>query len=489
MLRLVVLVALAGLCRADLPIDCRFSDAVGTWIVSESARTGDPSLDCSGELGEVVHQKQFTLTYPNLVTDELGNTGTWTLVYNQGFEHGTFCIARRVLGNKTGSRVTRHRVLGNKAGSRVTRRRVLGNKAGSRVTRHRVLGNKAGSRETRRRVLDKKAGSQVTRRRVLGNKAGSQQDAHKPRHLVEEELPGLDEPYKNDLEMIERINSAQNFWTAKAYPQHEQYTKREMLRRGGSRKFRLPAPGKATAEQKARAALLPTSFDWRDVDGVNYVTPVRDQASCGSCYIFASAAMLESRLRIKTNFSRSDILSTQDVVSCSRISEGCAGGFPYLIAGRYAQDQGFVAEECNPYLGEDTATCGTDVSCGRTYVSDYKYLGGYYGGCTEEEMLENLLTEGPLAVGFEVTADFYLYSEGIYVHGVGNVKADFDPFIVVNHAVLVVGYGVDEASGMKYWIVKNSWGQDWGEQGYFRIRRGTNEVGIESLCVSATVIP
>ncbi|KAF2343526.1 Peptidase C1A papain C-terminal, partial [Trinorchestia longiramus] len=60
---------------------------------------------------------------------------------------------------------------------------------------------------------------------------------------------------------------------------------------------------------------------------------------------------------------------------------------------------------------------------------------------------------------------------------------------VVNHAVVLVGYGEDEETGMKYWIVKNSWGADWGEQGYFKIRRGTNEVGIESGASSATVIP
>lgn len=63
----------------------------------------------------------------------------------------------------------------------------------------------------------------------------------------------------------------------------------------------------------------------------------------------------------------------------------------------------------------------------------------------------------------------------------------FNPFEITNHAVVVVGYGVDEASGMKYWIVKNSWGTSWGEDGYFRIRRGTNELSIESIAVGVTV--
>lgn len=78
---------------------------------------------------------------------------------------------------------------------------------------------------------------------------------------------------------------------------------------------------------------LPDEFDWRDVNGVNYVSPVRNQQSCGSCYAFGSMAMLEARTRILTNNSRQPVFSTQDVVSCSEYAQGCEGGFPYLIAG------------------------------------------------------------------------------------------------------------------------------------------------------------
>ena len=79
------IVALACLASADLPIDCRFSDAIGTWTISETARDGDATLDCS-TMAETVYTKTFTLSYPNLVTDELGNVGTFTMIYNQGFE-------------------------------------------------------------------------------------------------------------------------------------------------------------------------------------------------------------------------------------------------------------------------------------------------------------------------------------------------------------------------------------------------------------------
>lgn len=80
---------------------------------------------------------------------------------------------------------------------------------------------------------------------------------------------------------------------------------------------------------------LPEQFDWRDRNGVNYISPVRNQESCGSCYAFGSMAMYEARLRIATNNTVQKVFSTQDVVSCSEYSQGCNGGFPYLVAGKF----------------------------------------------------------------------------------------------------------------------------------------------------------
>ena len=106
----------------------------------------------------------------------------------------------------------------------------------------------------------------------------------------------------------------------------------------------------------------------------------------------------------------------------------------------------------------------------------------YYGACNEPEMRLELVNNGPFAVGFEVLNDFMKYKGGIYRHT--GLTDRFNPWEITNHAVLVVGYGVED--GVPFWIVKNSWGEDWGEKGYFRIIRGVDEVAFESMALATT---
>ena len=97
-----------------------------------------------------------------------------------------------------------------------------------------------------------------------------------------------------------------------------------------------------------------------------------------------------------------------------------------------------------------------------------------------------LVKNGPVSVSFEVYSDFELYYGGIYHHvALEDGVPGFDPFELTNHAVLVVGYGADPKTGEKFWSVKNSWGESWGEDGFFRIRRSTDECSIESIAVKS----
>lgn len=145
--------------------------------------------------------------------------------------------------------------------------------------------------------------------------------------------------------------------------------------------------------------------------------------------------MHEARLRIKTRNSNSTVFSPQDIVECSPYSQGCDGGFPYLIAGKYTEDYGMVDENCNPYKG-DNEECSTDFSCRRYYGTNYKYVGGFYGACNEPLMRLSLAKNGPISVAFEVYNDFFSYSGGIYHHTFLRDSQNFgySPFELTNHA-------------------------------------------------------
>ncbi|KAK7086270.1 hypothetical protein SK128_002211 [Halocaridina rubra] len=434
---------------ADTPAHCLYEDILGTWTISESARTGDNTLDCD-DLGTIVHTKTFTLDFPNTAADELGNMGTWTMIYNQGFE----------ININERSYFAFSYYEGNWISSTTYCDRTLNGWSRDKTVRNWSCFSGQKVNETTPRVISK----------------------------LKKPLSKL--PFRNDHKLIEDINTSQKSWRAKVYPEFERYTVEEMFKRSGGPGAILPLPPQplpATSEQKALARFLPENFDWRNLEGENYIADVRDQGNCGSCYIFASLAQLEARVRIATHNQRQEVFSTQDVVSCSVLSQGCLGGFNYLIAGRYAQDQGVVADECNPYVGIGGGSCDTNITCPRTYVSKYQYLGGYFGTCNEELMMLALVENGPMAVSYMVYDDFNNYEGGIYHHT--GFKNQFNPLEVVNHGVLLVGYGVDADTGEKYWTCKNSWGAEWGESGYFRIRRGTNECSIESMAVEATIIP
>jgi len=245
----------------------------------------------------------------------------------------------------------------------------------------------------------------------------------------------------------------------------------------------LPSPVKIVNKD------IPESFDWRNVDGQNFVSPVRDQGQCGSCYAFASMGALEARIRVFSNNSEQPILSTQQAVSCSQYSQACDGGFPYLTAGKFGQDFGIVEENCFPYEGVNGNCADRCGNPNRFWFTDsYHYIGGYYGASSVIGMQQEILSNGPIPVSFEVLDDFYSYSSGVYIHT--GLRSGFNPFVITNHVVVIIGWGVTD-NGVKYWTVKNSWGASWGENGFFRILRDPGywggECGIESLTVS--VIP
>ena len=197
---------------------------------------------------------------------------------------------------------------------------------------------------------------------------------------------------------------------------------------------------------------LPSHLDWRNNSG-NYVTPIRDQRSCGSCWAFATTAALESATLITLGTPGVDInLAEQILVSCSGAGS-CGGGYT-SYASDYFQDTGLPLESCYPYTGTN-GNCGN--ACSNWQSSTYKIV-DWWGVTKTVDALKNALyTYGPLVTTMQVYSDFDSYTSGVYSYVSGYLRG--------GHAILLVGY--DDAG--QYFICKNSWGTWWGESGYFRI--------------------
>merc|ERR1711998_9798 len=246
--------------------------------------------------------------------------------------------------------------------------------------------------------------------------------------------------------------------------------------------------------------VLPRSWDWRDVDGKNFMEPVIDQGECGSCYAVAVADMITARVAVQTNNSVRIPLSAQEILGCgAKYQQGCDGGFPFL-ASKYVADFGIASEVCYPYeergfsapthypgCGLPRHTAANPKACKyRVKVSKYDYIGGCYGCCSEKAMMQEIYENGPIVSAFKVNPRLLHYAEGVFLE-IGEGVPTVNRWEETDHAVVVVGWG-ETVSGKKYWIVKNSWGAEWGNDGYFQVQRGTDVMAFESMAVAALPI-
>ena len=219
------------------------------------------------------------------------------------------------------------------------------------------------------------------------------------------------------------------------------------------------------------AVSAPSKYDWRHHGAV---TAVKDQGQCGSCWAFSATEETESMNAVKGTIGLQK-LSVQQVVSCDQVDGGCNGG-DTITAYQYIQKAGGLTSEAKyPYTsGEgDTGFCSWNGGDIVASISSYKYATpGCQDSCDNQDettLKNNLASTGPVSicVNAEPWQD---YSGGVMSSGCSHGYYDLD------HCVQLVGYNAEQGNG--YWLVRNSWNTNWGEEGYIYLEMGSNVCGV-----------
>jgi cathepsin B len=263
-----------------------------------------------------------------------------------------------------------------------------------------------------------------------------------------------------------------------------------------------------------KTTTIPTSFDGRTAwpQCASVIGRVRDQSNCGSCWAFGSTEGFSDRHCIATG--KAVVFSAEDTNSCCSgihcgFSNGCNGGQP-SGAWKWFTEHGVstgldwaqmnTGESCKPYSMQScahhvtppagmvacdtlpsystptcTSTCSDSKYTKNSYSSDKVKAKTSYSVKGVENIQKELMEKGTLSVSLTVYEDFEAYKSGVYRHVSGKSLG--------GHAIKMIGWGV-ESDGTPYWICVNSWNNSWGEEGIFRILRGSDECGIESGVVT-----
>jgi len=305
--------------------------------------------------------------------------------------------------------------------------------------------------------------------------------------------------------LTERVNSVQDLWVANEDHESVLNTKKIFLLHGvcghnSNSTIENDKDEEFTAEESEEFKKLPKSFDGRVKWGKKCpsVLHISDQSACGACYAFGSTEAMQDRICIKSNGKKQVRLSAIDLVSCDKNEMGCRGSKDVGLAYNFYNKTGIVTgtdfEEkkgCRPYpfkacthfgKAKHYPQCPYDQyptpqciqQCQKGYTVPFnkdKHFGKKHYKLTNAKKIQlDLFKNGPVTAVFEVCEDFISYKSGIYI--------PVSTTSFSRHAVKFVGWG--QENGVPFWIIANSWNKYWGENGYFRIRRGKDDCKIES---------
>ncbi|XP_031571473.1 cathepsin B-like [Actinia tenebrosa] len=276
-------------------------------------------------------------------------------------------------------------------------------------------------------------------------------------------------------DIVQKVNILNVGWEATIYPQFANLTLEKASLMLGS-KGGWPRENPPQERRVEIVENIPDTFDSRQ-RWPGSIRPIRNQGQCGSCWAFGASETLSDRFAIASQNRIDVVLSAQQLVDCDTDNSGCNGGWP-IKAWNYMVKTGLLTKGCyGPYYAEQyqcrlNGSSITECPSGSTAeVPRFYHAKNAYGipARNVPAMQTEIMTYGPVEADFTVYQDFFAYKSGVYTHTTGTQAG--------GHAIKVIGWGTE--NGVPYWLCANSWGTTWGLQGYFKIRRGADECGIE----------
>lgn len=323
---------------------------------------------------------------------------------------------------------------------------------------------------------------------------------------IKQTLLSKPESYSDRLSQIAKeVNSANGSWKAAEYKEWGSLTFESAKKMNGLIFSEKPASFETKTFSESEILNAPASFDSRQQwPNCPSIPLIRDQSSCGSCWAFGAAEAMSDRICIGSKGAKKTLVSTENLLSCCYLcGMGCNGGQLYpaweywklsgLVSGGLYGDKG----SCQPYSMPPCSHHVTSTKypacpsseyptpkCKRTctpesgldYKQDKTHATHVYEVSGADRIKTEISTNGPVEGAFTVYEDFVTYKSGVYSYKTGRALG--------GHAIRILGYGTE--NGVDYWLIANSWNETWGENGYFKIRRGTNECGIENSVVTGT---
>ncbi|CAL9116448.1 unnamed protein product [Musa acuminata var. zebrina] len=291
--------------------------------------------------------------------------------------------------------------------------------------------------------------------------------------------------------IIQKINANPNAgWKASMNSRFENYTIGQFKHILGVKPMPHNEVMDIPTKTYTKSLKLPKQFDartaWPQCSTIGRI--LDQQGHCGSCWAFGAVESLSDRFCV--HFGMNISLSVNDLLSCCGFmcGDGCDGGYP-IRAWRYFVENGVVTDECDPYFDDigcahpgcvplyPTPQCAKKCQVKNLLWDESKHfaVNAYRVKSDPPAIMTEVYTNGPVEVSFTVYEDFAHYKSGVYKHLTGDE--------IGGHAVKLIGWGTSD-EGEDYWLLANQWNRGWGDDGYFKISRGTNECGIEEDVVA-----